>query len=79
MNKEGRRLVKWLGERGWSILNDGVKGDEEGNWTYTRGRGESEINYVIMVEVAREEMVSLEMKDYVKSDHQPLVVKLRRW
>lgn len=42
-------------------MNDGVKGDEEGIWTYTRGRGESEINYVIMVEVAREEMVSLEV------------------
>jgi len=41
MNKEGRRLVNWIRERGWAILNGGIEGDEEGNWTYTRRRGKS--------------------------------------
>lgn len=59
------------------ILNGGVNGDEEGNWTYTEGRGESVINYVLVEEVSREEAVSLEIKDYMESNHQPLVVKLR--
>lgn len=35
------------------------------------------IDYVLVEEVSREEVVNLEIKDYVESDHQPLVVKLR--
>ncbi|KYN11478.1 hypothetical protein ALC57_16367 [Trachymyrmex cornetzi] len=40
VNKEGRKLVGIIRERGWAILNGNIKGDEEGNWTYTGGRGE---------------------------------------
>jgi len=36
INKEGRILVKGIRESGWFILNGKTKGDEEGNWTYTR-------------------------------------------
>ncbi|KYN15695.1 hypothetical protein ALC57_12097, partial [Trachymyrmex cornetzi] len=34
-NKEGNKLVEVIREKGWSILNGNVKGDEKGNWTYT--------------------------------------------
>lgn len=43
VNAEGRVLVKWVEEVGWTIFNGSVKGDEKGDWTYTGGRGKSVI------------------------------------
>lgn len=37
INKEERRMVDFIGERGWIILNGGARGDEEG-----RGRTQGE-------------------------------------
>lgn len=31
MNREGRKLVEWIKDKGWFILNGGMKGNEEGN------------------------------------------------
>lgn len=50
-----------------SILNGGMKGNEERSWIYTGGRGESVIDYVLMEEGSKEKVVSLEIKDYVES------------
>lgn len=36
-----------LEEAGWYIFNGCGKGDEEGEWTYAGGRGESVLDYVI--------------------------------
>lgn len=47
-NKEEKRLVEFMKESGWFILNSGVKGDEDGEWTYTGARGESMIDYIIV-------------------------------
>lgn len=52
-----------------------MKGNEEEYWT--RGRGESVIDYVLMEEEAREEVESLEIKDYIDSDHHLLVIRLK--
>lgn len=37
-NGEGRKLVSWLEEKGWGILNECTKGDEEGEYTFRRKR-----------------------------------------
>lgn len=44
---EGKKLCKILGEMGWGIVNGCIKGDEEGELTYTGGRGNTIIDYVI--------------------------------
>jgi len=77
INKEGRMLVEGIRERGWSILNGETEGDEEGNWTYTGGRGESVIDYVLVEEEGREEVERLEVRDKVNSDHHPVVVWMK--
>lgn len=41
VNGEKRRLIECIEKWGWSILNESVKGDEEGDYTYTGGRGET--------------------------------------
>lgn len=52
INRDGRKLLEFIEERGWMILNGGVKGDEEGEFTYTGGRGETVIDYVLEEEEA---------------------------
>lgn len=52
-----------MGELGWSILNGNVKGDEEGEWTYTGGKGETVINYVMGNEETRERVRRMKVED----------------
>lgn len=47
MNREGREMVRCLEEKGWGILNRNIKGDEEGEYTYTGGKENTVIDYVI--------------------------------
>lgn len=76
INKEGRRLCKFIKERGWSILNGNIRGDEEGEWTYTGGRGNSVIDYVLGDERTREGIRKVVIEEKVDSDHHPLTVWL---
>lgn len=73
VNKEGWRLVEVLEEAGWSILNGSTKGDEKGEYTYTGGKGNTVIDYVIGDERIREEVVRLEVGEETDSDHHPVV------
>ncbi|XP_011859464.1 PREDICTED: uncharacterized protein LOC105556959 [Vollenhovia emeryi] len=68
INKEGRKLIQSIKERGWFILNGGERGDREGNWTYSGGRGESVIDYVIVEEEAEEEIERMEIVDKIDSE-----------
>jgi hypothetical protein len=34
-NAEGKKLMEWIEENGWEVLNGNKQGDEEGEWTYT--------------------------------------------
>jgi hypothetical protein len=38
-NAEGKRLIKWIEENKWEVLNGIKQGDEEGEWTYMDSRG----------------------------------------
>ena len=77
VNGEGKRLCRFVEERGWGILNGNVAGDEEGEWTYTGGRGSSVIDYVMGNEDTREKVDRMEIGEMVDSDHHPVVVWLR--
>ncbi|XP_071572354.1 uncharacterized protein [Temnothorax nylanderi] len=77
INKEGRKLLEFIEERGWMILNGGTKGDEEGEYTYTGGRGETVIDYVIGEEEVREKVVRLEIGERIDSDHHPIILWVR--
>ena len=77
VNGEGRRLCRYLGKRGWGIMNGNVEGDEEGEWTYTGGRGNSMIDYVVGNEETRERVERMEVAERIDPDHHPVVVWLR--
>lgn len=76
INSEGKRLCKFIRERGWSILNGNVRGDEEGEWTYTGGRGDSVIDYVLGDERTRERIREVRVEEKVDLDHRPITVWL---
>jgi len=73
-NIEGRRLVSFLEEKGWGIYNGCIKGDEEGEFTFTGGRGNSVIDYLIGEEETRDHM---RIGERVESDHQPLEIRIK--
>jgi hypothetical protein len=47
-----KRLMKWIEEKGWEVLNGNKQGDEEGEWTHIISRGETVIDYGIVNEEA---------------------------
>ncbi|KAJ3617672.1 hypothetical protein MTP99_006769 [Tenebrio molitor] len=53
-NAEGKRLMEWIEENGWEVLNGNKQGDEEWEITYVGSRGETVIDYTIANEAARE-------------------------
>ncbi|XP_024868964.1 caldesmon-like [Temnothorax curvispinosus] len=77
--KIGVRTIigEFIEERGLMILNDGMKGDEKGEYTYTGGKGETVIDYIISDEDSREKIERLEIGDRVESDHHPLILWIR--
>ena len=77
VNGDGRRLCGFIEERGWSILNGGIEGDEQGEWTFTGGKTSTVIDYVIGNEDTWEKVERLKVEERVDSDHQPLVVWVR--
>ncbi|XP_071576349.1 uncharacterized protein [Temnothorax nylanderi] len=78
IDREGRMLVNSIEERGWEIFNGKVRGDEEGEFTFTGGRGDTVIDYVIGEGEVREKVEKMIVGDKVDSDHHPLEIVLRR-
>jgi len=74
MNKQGKKLVEMIEENGWSIFNGNIVGDEEGEFTFTGGKGSTVIDYVIGDEEVREKIESMKIGDRVDFDHHPLEV-----
>lgn len=74
LNTGEKVMVRWVEEMGRSIFNDCVKSDMGGDWTYTGGRGESVIDYMLGDEGVREQVERMKVGDKVDSDHHPLVV-----
>ncbi|KYN09445.1 hypothetical protein ALC57_18442 [Trachymyrmex cornetzi] len=68
--KEGRR-------KEISGQKEKQRRDEKENWTYTGGRGDSVIDYILMDKEMREEIYYMKIEDAIDSDHHPLIVTLK--
>ncbi|XP_068991496.1 trichohyalin-like [Neodiprion pinetum] len=77
INSEGRQLVQFLEETGWTIMNGNIEGDEEGEFTYVGGAGVTVIDYAIGDIEVRDRVKRIEIGDRVDSDHHPVIVWLR--
>lgn len=69
---EGRKLLEFMEEKGWEIYNGNIEGDKEGKFTYTEGRGNTVIDYIIGERETKERVKEMRVGDKVDSDHHPL-------
>lgn len=84
INREGRRMLEFIGEKGWCIFNRNVKGDEEGEYTFTGEKGCTVIDYIIGEGEVKDRVERMKVGDKIDSDHHPVEVWLkgvkgRRW
>jgi len=56
----------------------GVVGVEEGEFTFTGRKGNTVIDYVLGDEEMKERVVSLKIGERIDSDHQPVVVRIKK-
>ncbi|EZA50916.1 hypothetical protein X777_10743, partial [Ooceraea biroi] len=77
VNKEGRVMINFLEDRGWSLFNGNIKGDEDGEFTFTGGRGCTVIDYVMGDLEVRNRIERMEVGDRIESDHQPIEVRIK--
>lgn len=77
VNKKGKMLIEFVEERGWSLFNGNIEGDEKGEYTFTGGKGNTVIDYVMGDEEVRERIEKMEIGDEIDSDHQPVKVRIR--
>lgn len=75
-NGEGTKLLEMAEENGWEILNGNMEGDEEGEFTFIGGKGNSVINYVPIDSIIKEEIKRFRIGDRIESDHLPLTVEI---
>ncbi|EZA50332.1 hypothetical protein X777_11276 [Ooceraea biroi] len=72
INKEGRPLIDFIEEKGWSLFNGNIKGGEDREYTFTGGKGCTVIDYVMGDSDVRERVVEMRVRDKIESDHQPI-------
>lgn len=70
--KNGKRLINWIQEKGWYVMNGSKDGDWEGEFTYVRARGSTVIDYVFVNEDLYERNIDFKIDDRIESDHMPL-------
>lgn len=69
-------MVDFLEERGFIIYNWATRGDEEGEFTFTGGKRDTVIDYIVGNRKVKEKMKQMRIGDRVDSDHQPVDVTL---
>lgn len=78
-NAEGARLIEMAEENGWEILNGNMEGDENGEFTFIGGKGNSVIDYVLVDASVKSEVKSFKIGDRVESDHLPMRMEMYRY
>jgi hypothetical protein len=77
-NAEGKRLMEWIEENGWEVLNGNKQRDEEGEWTYFGNREETVIDYGIVNEEAWEGVEEVRIGERAEADHLEIALRKRR-
>lgn len=62
-NTEGTRLLEMIEENGWEILNGNMEGDEEGEFTFIGGKGNTVIDYVLVDTSIKEAMKNFKIEE----------------
>lgn len=60
------------------ILNGTIKGNEEEEYTFIGGRGDTVIDYVVENREVKERIIKIKIGDRVDSDHQPVEITMEK-
>lgn len=77
INREGKRLVEFVEGMGWGIFNENIRGDKEGEYTFTGKRGNTVIDYIIGDWKVKERIVRMNVGEKVDLDHQPVMAWIK--
>lgn len=77
LNKEERILVKFVEEKGWEIFNENIKGNKEGECTYSGALGNTVIDYVFGDKEIKKSVRKMKIGDNVDSDHHSVEVVIK--
>jgi hypothetical protein len=77
-NAKGKKLMEWIEENGWEVLNGNKEGDEEREWTYIGSSGETGIDYGIVNEEAWERVEEFRRGERAESNHFETALTKRR-
>jgi hypothetical protein len=75
-NAEGKRMMEWIEENGWEVLNGNKQGDEEEARTYSRG--ETVTDYGIVNDEAWERVEEFRIGEKAGSHHLEIASRKRR-
>lgn len=75
--RKKRYWIKFV-EKGWEIFNGNIRGDEEGEYTYSRAIGSTDIDYVLGDKEVKESTREMTIRDKVDSDHYPVEVVIKK-
>lgn len=77
VNRGGRKLINLIEEMGRSIFNGCTKGDEKGEFTFTAGRGNTVIDYIIGEKRMWDRIERIKVGEKVDFDHQLVEVWIK--
>lgn len=77
VNRGGRKLINLIEEMSRSIFNGCNKGDEKGEFTFTAGRGNTVIDYIIGEKRMWDRIERIKVGEKVDSDHQLVEVWIK--
>lgn len=77
IDRERKKLLEFIENRRWEIFNENIEGDKKGEFTYTEGRGNTVIDYIIGERETKERIKEMRVGDMVESDHHSLEIRIR--
>lgn len=77
IDRERRKLLEFIENRRWEIFNENIEGDKKGEFTYTKGRGNTVIDYIIGERETKERIKEMRVGDMVESDYHSLEIRIR--
>lgn len=69
--------MKWIEENRWRIFSGCIKRNKKGEYTFTGGKSNTTIDYVLENKEIRERIESMRIEDRIDSDYHPMKVKCR--
>lgn len=75
VDKEGRKLIKLIEERGWVICNGNTRGDERGEFTFS-GKGDTVIDYLLAAEGTKSKIKKMMVGCETDLEHFPIIAEI---